>query len=474
MRVPLSIHPGDGTILEEVRGLGSALVQALHAINIDVLFPVQSVVWEATSGGFSTLHDICLEAPTGSGKTLAYGLPILRALAHNSMPHLQALVVLPTRDLALQVFSVFRPLCSALQFNCVVACGATSVAVEAEALSCGGVDIVIATPGRLTTHLQGTPALDLRRLKFLVVDEADRLLRQNYQGWLQKVLVAAGADDQYVGLSSMGTRRVVKFIVSATLTKDPSKIDRLDLVCPRYVAMIVDDHKYKLPPGLAESKLVVPAGLKIAALVVLLQNLLPAPVVVFTSSVESTRRLSFILKSLSHLIGSAVEYNAAMQPSSRKSALDAFRSGGATVMVCSDAMTRGMDVEGVEAVINYDAPVYAKTYVHRAGRTARAGRAGRVITLLRPEDVRHFKGMLRKADNNFVKDEKLDGEKVAAVKEDVARAVALLEQGEVGALGEDIPTQGQRGGADNEERREYVLKRRKIRGVQRLTLLTPV
>eukprot|EP00955_Chlamydomonas_euryale_P014805 158912-Chlamydomonas_euryale.AAC.1 len=105
-----------------------------------------------------------------------------------------------------------------------------------------------------------------------------------------------------------------------------------------------------------------------------------------------------------------------------------FRSGAATVLVASDAMTRGMDVENVGCVVNYDAPVYAKTYVHRAGRTARAGRAGAVYSLLRPEDVRHFKAMLRKADNTFVCDHALRDGLLAAAAPRLAAALVQVQE----------------------------------------------
>ena len=104
------------------------------------------------------------------------------------------------------------------------------------------------------------------------------------------------------------------------------------------------------------------------------------------------------------------EYSAATTPKDREHTLAEFRQKRCDILVCSDAITRGIDIQGVDTVINYDTPVYAKTYVHRAGRTARAGKKGSVITLLKKEDVRHFKDMLRKADNNYVTDEALDSD----------------------------------------------------------------
>lgn len=165
------------------------------------------------------------------------------------------------------------------------------------------------------------------------------------------------------------------------------------------------------------------------ALVALLSALRPAPTLVFASSVETTRRLAGFLRSPSILevVGRAVEYSAALPQAERLKAMDDFQQQRAMVLVCSDAMTRGMDIQGVDAVINYDPPVYVKTYVHRAGRTARAGRPGRVITLLRTEDVKHFKSMLRKADNTYVKDEKLGAQAIDKVREAVDSALAEIK-----------------------------------------------
>ena len=429
MRVPLTIHPGDGTLLEDVGGLDPRLATALQSSGVEVLFPVQSVVWEATAGGCSDAHDVCLAAPTGSGKTLAYSLPLLQSLSlRRHSRSLQALIVLPTRDLALQVLSVITPLCAALGIPYGAACGQAGLAVEAEALASGAAAVLVATPGRLIAHLEGTPGFSLENLRFLVVDEADRLLRQTYQNWLPRVLSALPQPSPSTTTTTIARRKVVKFIVSATLTKDPSKIDRLALCCPRYIAMAAedDDHRYKLPPGLEELKTVVTAERKPFVLTALLTQLRPAPTIIFTSAVDTTRRLALMLRALRDVVGECVEYSAVVPPEQRRAALTSFRDRRASILVCSDAMTRGMDVEGVEVVINYDAPVYVKTYVHRVGRTARAGRSGKVVTLLRDEDVRHFKGMLRKADNTYVKDVRIEKEVMEVVKGPVEEALRVM------------------------------------------------
>jgi ATP-dependent RNA helicase DDX51/DBP6 len=501
MRVPLTIHPGDGTLLEDVGGLDSRLISALASLKIEVLFPVQSVVWEATAGALSSLHDICLAAPTGSGKTLAYSLPVLQALAvhrHKSSLFppaaainfpLQALIMLPTRDLALQVYSVIAPLCDAIDIPCCAACGKAGLAAEAEALvnTCAPPALVVATPGRLIAHLEGTPGFNLHNLQFLVVDEADRLLRQTYQNWLPRVLSnienssGSSATTTITNLNFNNNnnpdRRVVKFVVSATLTKDPSKMDRLGLYCPRYIAMAAEDYRYKLPKGLEELKCVVPAEKKPYALASLLAEIHPKPTIVFTSAVGSTHRVALLLKYIKKVVGTAVEYSGRLPPEERRNNLNKFRDGSASILVCSDAMTRGMDVEGVEVVINYDAPVYVKTYVHRAGRTARAGKSGKVITLLRYEDVKHFKSMLRKADNTYVKDTRIERERMEKVKVPVEKALKKMME-VLGGGGSAVLTGGLEDEEDVEKKvevkeKEVVkhVKRRKIIGIPELKFM---
>lgn len=449
MRLPVSVTPGDSTPLEAVGGLHPGLkTTLLERLSIDSLFPVQSTVWRLTAGGMSGVHDVCLSAPTGSGKTLAYALPIVNALATSTrkkIPQIhrpQALFLLPTRDLALQVYSVLEPLCDATGLTCSTVCGTVSPPREAQrVVEC---DLLVATPGRLMTHVNGTPGFSLSFLKFIVIDEADRLLRQSYHEWVKILHPQSLANAKIV--------KVVKFVVSATLTKDPSKLDRLGLHCPRFVAMVdPNDYRYKLPPRLDQTRWVVPETKKPHALVTLLAAILQKytstttlsrTLMIFASSLTTTHRLAVLLRAVVEEGGLDLEvreYSGAVPPAERAKALGNRLDNQQyqqyqqwTVIVCSDAMSRGMDVD-VSIVINYDAPVYAKTYVHRAGRTARAGRAGKVITLLARQEVRHFKQMMCKAEGQ-------DGEGRSSIKEDTtasvlsAEAVQRLEQAVNSAL----------------------------------------
>lgn len=433
MRVPLTFESGDGISLSDVGGMHASLRNALVSSGFEMLFPVQCTVWEATAGGSLPLHDICLAAPTGSGKTLAYALPILQSLCLNRREGIgpRGLIVLPTRDLALQVDQALQKLADDLGVTCFCACGKASLRDEAKILTERKVDLLIATPGRLVAHMEGTPEFNLRHLQFLVVDEADRLLRQSYHGWLEYVINGpeTSSESSFRGSDvAFKDHALVKFIVSATLTRDPSKLGRFHLKYPRYVAISTEDNDYrhKLPEKLKESKFIISAEQKPLLLVTLLKLIKPTKTIVFSSSLESTHRLALMLRNLEDIVGSTAEYSAAMSPETRCLALQSFRDGKITTLVSSDAMTRGMDVEQINVVINYDAPVYLKTYIHRAGRTARAGRTGKVITLLRPEDVRHFRAMLKKAENSSTKDEKVPHESMKALEHRVNQAIEVM------------------------------------------------
>jgi ATP-dependent RNA helicase DDX51/DBP6 len=256
---------------------------------------------------------------------------------------LRALVVLPTRDLAAQVFSVLHSLGSAAGVSVVLTAAQESVAAEAEKLaahpsrpSSSGPHVLVATPGRLLAHLQASGSsssitgVSLAHLRFLVVDEADRLLRQDYQGWLPQVLANIRSSsphgggggimqegvpwqqqafssrslpwlEQPVSTSSSTSSRVLKLVVSATLTRDPSKLQRLELACPRYIALTGVDRRYALPPALRQHRIVVPAQHKPLALVALLSQLTTAGgaaadgapcgrCLVFASSLDTTHR----------------------------------------------------------------------------------------------------------------------------------------------------------------------------------------
>jgi ATP-dependent RNA helicase DDX51/DBP6 len=237
------------------------------------------------------------------------------------------------------------------------------------------------------------------------VDEADRILRQSYQGWLPLVISGAGARPprSAVGERGRSGRRVRKLLVSATLTRDPARLVGLHLHAPRMVKAVTSDAtgdaRYLLPDRLEEHIVVVGGDDKPLALCALLARLGgDVPIIVFTASVDATHRLCLLLDAVGGLPSQPVEYSSFAPQSTRAVALESFRSGTTRLLIASDAATRGLDVHGVGAVVSYDAPSHLKTYVHRVGRTARAGRRGSAFTLCRPSEEKKFRQMLAKVD----------------------------------------------------------------------------
>ncbi|CAN6546084.1 unnamed protein product [Malus baccata var. baccata] len=443
MRSPIDVSAVHECPLSLLPCIDPRLKVTLEKMGISSLFPVQLAVWQETVGPGGFERDLCVNSPTGSGKTLAYALPIVQMLSTRSVKCLRALVVLPTRDLALQVKEVFAAIAPAVGLSVGLAVGQSSIADEISELINrpklelgvrfdpddvfpelrSSVDILVATPGRLMDHINNTKGFTLEHLCYLVVDETDRLLREAYQSWLPTVLQITRPDDESFlpcaqnflpspfgslktirrsglerGFKGKSYPRLVKMVLSATLTQDPSKLAQLDLHHPLFLT--TGQKRYQLPEKLQSYKLLCESKYKPLYLVGLLQSLGAEKCLIFTSSVESTHHLCTLLNSFDHLPFKIKEYSSLQRQSIRSKTLKAFRKGEIQVLVSSDAMTRGMDVEGVRNVINYDMPPYIKTYIHRAGRTARAGQNGCCFTLLRKEEVKRFNKLLRKAENN--------------------------------------------------------------------------
>ena len=446
MRQPTSFPSAHPVALDEVPGLDERLKASLHALDVSSLFGVQSAVWQHTGGGLRFDRDLCVCAPTGSGKTLAYALPLVQGLAgQKTTTRLRALVVVPTGDLAFQVARVFEPLCRAVGLKVGVnhASGrrrgdddAAETVFEAafddgSASAQDQLDVLVTPPGRLVAHLRETqPGFSLARLQYLVVDEADRILRQSYQNWTPQVVAAAGARRPRTAVGELGAsrRRLKKILISATLTRDPARLAKMFLHAPRMLVAAADgappslSARYLLPEGLTEAVVPVSSGdAKPLALRALLRKTGDTPVIVFTASVEATHRLFLLLSSMDAAEGRDdvrdekqkkndaetktprqrrrfAEYSSFAPQAARAEALRAFAAGDARVLIASDAATRGLDVDRVGAVVSYDAPTHLKTYVHRVGRTARAGLGGVAYTLCRPAEEAPFLAMTSKAD----------------------------------------------------------------------------
>lgn len=444
--------------------LSAEMLLALTANKIRKFFPVQEKVvpWLLSSAqrrSFLPPRDVCVSAPTGSGKTLAYVIPIVESLKSRVVRAVRAVVVLPVKELAVQVQSVFRQYTMGTSVRSELVMGTKSL-VEEQALlvrkNARGyislVDIVVATPGRLLAHIRKTPGFSLQQLKFFVLDEADRVVEDVRTTLIPEVEHAVFGSNkrnccccggsapvnarlftQPLTICSLQHCRdpVQKLLYSATLTQDPEKLQSLMLFQPKlFTAMSADsteqsllDHtprtftgKYTTPQGLREFYCISQNIKKPLALWYLVAKRGFSGTLCFTGTKEETHRLCLVLKEMGEIC--VEEFSSDLSATRRKRTLQKFASGRLDLLVCSNVLARGLDVGNVRNVICYDPPKYIKTYVHRVGRTARAGVPGTAVTFLSEGQLKAFLAMLASAGKKDLEPlDKMDTELVVFHKQ---------------------------------------------------------
>jgi len=311
-------------------------------------------------------HDIIGLAETGSGKTAAYVIPILQSLLQNPRK-VYALVLAPTRELGYQISEQFEALGASIGVKCAVIVGGMDLMQQQIALA-RKPHIIIGTPGRLIAHLENTKGFSIRTIKYLVLDEADRLLNMDFEEEIDKILRVAPRDRH-------------TYLYSATMTQKVKKLQRASLVNPVKVQV---SSKYQTVDTLQQQYLFVPHKYKEAYLVLMLNEFAGNTVIIFASTCATTSRLTLILRNLGF---SAIPINGDMSQDKRLNALSQFKTGQRNILVATDVASRGLDIPTVDFVLNYDVPGNSKDYIHRVGRTARAGRAGRAVTMVTQYDV---------------------------------------------------------------------------------------
>ncbi|PAA54656.1 hypothetical protein BOX15_Mlig012350g3, partial [Macrostomum lignano] len=312
-------------------------------------------------------RDVIGLAETGSGKTAAFALPIIQALLDGEAHPNFALVLTPTRELAIQIQEQFQALGKPLGVRTICLVGGLHKTDQAIVLSKRQHHVIIATPGRLADHLADTKGFDLRRLRFLVLDEADRILNMDFEDSLTKILKELPRD-----------RRT--FLFSATMTKKVAKLQRASLRDPVKVEV---SGKYSTVDKLSQYYLFIPAKLKDHYLAYLLHQL-SGSTIVFTHTRLQASRVALLLRALGF---SAVPLHGQMAQNKRIAALNKFRARDRGILVATDVASRGLDIPHVDNVLNFDLSSNVKDYVHRVGRTARAGRPGKSVTFVTQYDV---------------------------------------------------------------------------------------
>lgn len=352
--------------------LPDALVRKLAQQEIVNPSPIQAAVIPAALAGRNVLG----RARTGSGKTLAFGLPVLAALAGRpSRPKApRAVILLPTRELATQVHTALMPLAQKVGLKHTTVYGGVPINKQINALK-GGVDIVVATPGRLIDLLDRR-CLTLDDVEVTVLDEADHLCDLGFFKPIDKIL-------------SMTPPRSQRLLLSATLDGDVDKLVKRHL--PDHRLFEVDQVEDQVET--MEHHVLVAAATEKTATAFDLLRANPRSIV-FTRTRRGATRLA---RQLTQKGLTAVDMHGDLSQRNRERNLAQFSRGEASVIVATDVAARGIHVDGIGLVVHYDAPAEHKAYMHRSGRTARAGESGSVVTMTTPEALKEVMMLQRKA-----------------------------------------------------------------------------
>lgn len=345
----------------EELGLSENLVRALSEMSFSEPFPIQQRAIVPMLGG----KDIVGQAKTGSGKTAAFGLPLLQ-LVDLRKKVIQALVLSPTRELAVQITNEMRKMGKYTGVKIVTVYGGQSINIQREQIDRGS-QIVVGTPGRII-DLVNRGYLDLSTVNFVVLDEADRMLDMGFiddveqiLDWLtdmkQMALFSATMPEEIVRLASKYMKNPEKIILSA----DEPSVDELD----QYYTVVSEDEKLdRLKQIIKREK--------------------PESCLIFC---RTKRRTGRVARELEDSFRDVAAIHGDLSQPQRERALNAFRKGRANILVATDVAARGIDVPGIKLVINYDFPDEPLMYFHRVGRTARAGNDGKSISLVTKYDL---------------------------------------------------------------------------------------
>lgn len=345
------------------------LLDAVYDMHFEECTPVQEKAIPPAIKG----RDIMAVAQTGTGKTAAYLLPVIERLINENYPQdrVNCVVMAPTRELAQQIdrqlqgFSYYLPVTSLPVYG-----GTDGITYEQQRKGLkNGADIIIATPGRLLTHLN-MGYVDLSKVSFFILDEADRMLDMGFLDDILKIISKLP-----------GSRQTMMF--SATMPDNIKKLADKILVNPVEIRLSVSKPADKITQGayLCYEKQ------KLKLLKDLFDKKFPQKVIVFASSKQKVKELSWELKKKKYKIG---EMHSDLEQKQREDVMLDFKSGKINVIVATDIISRGIDVDNIETVINYDVPKEAEEYVHRVGRTARADREGEALTFINEKEVGKF------------------------------------------------------------------------------------
>lgn len=362
--------------------LSRPLLRACEALGYTKPTPIQAACIPLALTG----RDICGSAITGSGKTAAFALPTLERLLFRPKRILaiRVLILTPTRELAVQVHSMIEKIAQFTDIRCCLVVGGLSTKVQEAALR-SMPDIVVATPGRMIDHLRNSMSVDLDDLAVLILDEADRLLELGFNAEIHELV-------------RLCPKRRQTMLFSATMTEEVDELIKLSLTKPLRLSA---DPSAKRPAALTEEVLRLRRMREVnqeAVLLALCSKTFTSKAIIFSGTKQAAHRL----KILFGLAGfKAAELHGNLTQAQRLDALELFRKQEVDFLIATDVAARGLDIIGVQTVINYACPRDLTSYIHRVGRTARAGREGYAVTFVTDNDRSLLKAIAKRAGSKL-------------------------------------------------------------------------
>lgn len=349
-------------------GFHPDLLEGIEASNYENATPVQEQVIPPILAG----KDILASAQTGTGKTAAFLLPLIhRLLSHRIEGQIGALVIVPTRELAIQIAQHLEGLSYFTNLSSIAVYGGndgSNFIAEKKALQTG-TDIVICTPGRMIAHLN-MGYVQWKQLQFLVLDEADRMLDMGFSDDINKIITSLPAKRQTL-------------LFSATMPEKIRQLTRKILVDPVEINIAIS----KPPEKIVQKAFVVYEPQKLPLLKDILKNVQFKSALIFCSRKQSVKNL---VRELERARFNIAEIHSDLEQAQRENVLSGFTSGRIPILVATDILSRGIDIDTIDLVINFDVPRDAEDYVHRIGRTARAEADGMAFTLVSQPEQNRF------------------------------------------------------------------------------------
>ncbi|KAL8139837.1 hypothetical protein V2J09_005858, partial [Rumex salicifolius] len=362
--------------------LSRPLLRACEALGYSKPTPIQAACIPLALTG----RDICGSAITGSGKTAAFSLPTLERLLFRpkGVPAIRVLILTPTRELAAQIHSMIEKLAQFTDIRCCPIVGGLSTKVQEVALR-SMPDIVVATPGRIIDHIRNSMSVDLDSLAVLILDEADRLLELGFNAEISELV-------------RLCPKRRQTMLFSATMTEQVDELIKKLLTKPLRLSA---DPSAKRPASLTEEVVRIRRMREAhheAVLLALCSKTFKSKVIIFSGTKVAAHRL----KILFGLAGfNAAELHGNLTQAQRLDALELFRKQEVDFLIATDVASRGLDIMGVQTVINFAIPRDLNSYVHRVGRTARAGREGYAVTFVTDNDRTLLKSIAKRAGSKL-------------------------------------------------------------------------